>query len=55
MNGLDIAHVVHNARKHSIIRWDKVQPDDSLAGGGEPPPQRRANETRGSGNEYRTR
>src|ERR1700716_2949551 len=54
MNGLDIAHVVHDARKQSIICWDKVQPDDSLARGGEPPPQRRANEARCSSNEYRT-
>jgi hypothetical protein len=55
MNGLDIAHVVHDARKQSIICWDKVQPDDSLARCGEPPRQRRANEARGSSNEYRTR
>src|ERR1700694_878512 len=55
MNGLDIAHVVHHARKQSIICWHKVQPDDSLARGGEPPPQRRANEARGPRNEYRTR
>jgi hypothetical protein len=54
MNGLDIAHVVHDAWKQSIICWDNVQSDDSLARGGEPPPQRRANEARGSSNEYRT-